>query len=106
MNEEQGKERFDTPNDRNQPLQKAREVADEMEKEVDHYVQSAKDYWDEFADEAKQKGYIAKEGLQKLRRHTDEYVHKNPWHMIGVAAGMGALVALLFGGHRERCRHE
>ena len=28
---------------------------------------------------------------------TDEYVHKNPWQAVGVAAGIGLLVGLLIG---------
>ena len=28
---------------------------------------------------------------------TDEYVHENPWHAIGVAAGVGLVVGLLVG---------
>lgn len=87
----------------NPPLQKAERVAEEMGKEVEHYVDSAKEYWDDLADEVKQKGYIAKEGLKKARRYTDEYAHENPWRLISIAAGVGALAALLLGSSHHRC---
>ena len=28
---------------------------------------------------------------------TDEYVHENPWHAVGIAAGVGLLIGLLIG---------
>ncbi|CAH1082947.1 DUF883 family protein [Candidatus Nitrotoga sp. 1052] len=34
-------------------------------------------------------------------RATDNYVHENPWRVIGVAAGIGAVIGLLL----NRCCH-
>src|SRR5688572_22736241 len=33
-------------------------------------------------------------------RATDEYVHENPWTLIGVAAGIGLLVGLIISNRR------
>lgn len=30
-------------------------------------------------------------------RATDDYVHQNPWHAVGIAAGAGLLIGLLLG---------
>ncbi len=35
----------------------------------------------------------AKEGA----RATDEYVHDNPWHAVGIAAGVGLIIGMLIG---------
>jgi ElaB/YqjD/DUF883 family membrane-anchored ribosome-binding protein len=40
------------------------------------------------------------EALEQARQaaaSTDEYVHKNPWQAVGVAAGVGLLLGLLIG---------
>jgi ElaB/YqjD/DUF883 family membrane-anchored ribosome-binding protein len=36
-----------------------------------------------------------REKTQQAATATDEYVHKNPWQAIGVAAGVGLLVGML-----------
>ncbi len=37
-------------------------------------------------------------GKTKQAAHaTDVYVHENPWHAVGVAAGIGLLIGLLIG---------
>ena len=34
---------------------------------------------------------------KQAARATDEYVHENPWHAVGVAAGIGLVIGLLIG---------
>lgn len=93
-------------NPTNPPLQKAQEVAEEMKREAGRYVDSAKDHWDEFSNDLKEKGKIAREGMRKAGAYADNYVHENPWKVIGIAAGIGALAALLLSncGSRRSCR--
>lgn len=44
----------------------------------------------EAQDAAIEKGKIAAQA-------TDDYVHENPWHAVGVAAGVGLVIGLLIG---------
>lgn len=34
---------------------------------------------------------------KQAARATDEYVHDNPWHAVGIAAGIGLVIGLLIG---------
>lgn len=34
---------------------------------------------------------------KEAARATDEYVHDNPWHAVGIAAGVGLIVGMLIG---------
>jgi ElaB/YqjD/DUF883 family membrane-anchored ribosome-binding protein len=34
---------------------------------------------------------------KQAARATDEYVHDNPWHAVGIAAGVGLVIGLLIG---------
>ena len=34
---------------------------------------------------------------KQAARATDDYVHENPWHAVGVAAGVGLVIGLLIG---------
>jgi ElaB/YqjD/DUF883 family membrane-anchored ribosome-binding protein len=34
---------------------------------------------------------------KEAARATDEYVHDNPWHAVGIAAGVGLVIGLLIG---------
>jgi ElaB/YqjD/DUF883 family membrane-anchored ribosome-binding protein len=38
---------------------------------------------------------VLRERAAQAARYTDEYVHDNPWHAIGVAAGIGLLLGIL-----------
>ena len=38
---------------------------------------------------------VVRERAAQAARYTDEYVHDNPWHAIGVAAGIGLLLGIL-----------
>ncbi len=38
---------------------------------------------------------VVAERVKQAARYTDEYVHENPWHAIGIAAGVGLLLGLL-----------
>lgn len=38
---------------------------------------------------------VLRERASQAARYTDEYVHDNPWHAIGVAAGIGLVLGIL-----------
>lgn len=38
---------------------------------------------------------VVSERARQAARYTDEYVHENPWHAIGVAAGIGLVLGLI-----------
>ena len=38
---------------------------------------------------------LVTERAKQAARYTDEYVHENPWRAIGIAAGIGLVLALL-----------
>ena len=38
---------------------------------------------------------VVRERAAQAARYTDEYVHDNPWHAIGVAAGIGLVLGIL-----------
>lgn len=40
---------------------------------------------------------VATEKAKAVAYATDDYVHKNPWRSIGIAAGVGLVVGLLIG---------
>ena len=40
---------------------------------------------------------LALEKAKAAAAATDEYVHENPWHAVGVAAGVGLVIGLLIG---------
>ena len=40
---------------------------------------------------------VAVEQAKKVAHATDDYVHKNPWQAVGIAAGMAFLLGLLSG---------
>jgi ElaB/YqjD/DUF883 family membrane-anchored ribosome-binding protein/uncharacterized membrane protein YqjE len=40
---------------------------------------------------------LALEKAKAAAAATDEYVHEHPWHAVGVAAGVGLVIGLLFG---------
>lgn len=42
-------------------------------------------------------GNVVSERVQAGARVTDEYVHKQPWQAVGIAAGAGLLVGFLLG---------
>ena len=42
-------------------------------------------------------GNVVSERVQAGARATDEYVHKQPWQAVGIAAGAGLLIGFLFG---------
>ena len=42
-------------------------------------------------------GDMIGERSREAARHTDQYVHENPWNAIGVAAGVGLLLGFLIG---------
>jgi ElaB/YqjD/DUF883 family membrane-anchored ribosome-binding protein len=50
-------------------------------------------------DRAKVKLAVAEDALllkgRQAARATDEYVHENPWHAVGVGAGVGLVLGLL-----------
>lgn len=96
-----------TQSNSNPPLQKANEVANEMKQEVGKYVDTAKERLEKFGDDMKEQGKMAREGLEKAKKYADDYVHENPWTVIGVAAAVGAVVGLLVGGcgSNRKCRH-
>lgn len=95
----------------NVPMKKAQHVADEMGKEVDDMIESAKDTWDDISRDVKRKGAMAREGLRRVQRNSDEYARENPWLIAGIAAGVGTLLGVLLGsgscGCGRRCsRHQ
>lgn len=94
-------------NTQNPPLQKATEVANEMKQEVGKYVDTAKERLEKFGEDVKEQGKMAREGLDKARKYANDYVHENPWQVIGIAAAVGAVVGLLVSGcaSKKKCRH-
>ncbi|MBP9762537.1 DUF883 family protein [Patescibacteria group bacterium] len=88
----------------NTPMQKANEVASEMKQEVEKYVDAAKQQWNDVTDEVKKKGEMVKEDLTKARKYAEDYARENPWKVVGIAAGIGALAALLLRGCGRTCR--
>jgi ElaB/YqjD/DUF883 family membrane-anchored ribosome-binding protein len=52
----------------------------------------------------KRLGQLKKTALKRgteLVEDTDEYVHENPWRVIGIAAGAGLLIGLLYSLNRR-----
>ena len=88
----------------NTPMQKANEVASEMKQEVGKYVDAAKQQWGDMTEEVKKKGEMIKEDFTKARKYAEDYTRDNPWKVIGIAAGVGALAALLLRGCTHNCR--
>ena len=44
---------------------------------------------------------LAVEKATAAVRYTDDYVHENPWPMIGIAAGVGLVIGLLIANERN-----
>ena len=99
------------------PAERAAETIQEMKQEVGKYVDTAKervnelrdeakDRMTEFTDEAKAQGDKAIKRAQKTYERLDDYAHKNPWHVVGIAAAVGAVVAALLVGGSCRRRDE
>ncbi|HTE15883.1 MAG TPA: YqjD family protein [Burkholderiales bacterium] len=40
---------------------------------------------------------IVVDKTKEAAKATDEYVHDNPWHAVGIAAGVGLIVGMLIG---------
>lgn len=82
----------------NTPMARANEVMQDMKDEVGGYVDTAKQKFDDAADQLRDKGAQAKDIAQDAVKQADEYVRENPWPAIGIAAAVGAVVALLVTG--------
>ena len=40
---------------------------------------------------------IVVDKTKEAAKATDEYVHDNPWHAVGIAAGVGLIIGMLIG---------
>ncbi|NLD69392.1 MAG: DUF883 domain-containing protein [Limnobacter sp.] len=47
------------------------------------------------SDRAREAARATSERAREAARYTDDYVHEHPWAVVGVAAGIGALIALI-----------
>jgi ElaB/YqjD/DUF883 family membrane-anchored ribosome-binding protein len=67
------------------------EAANQLEsitEQIQEGIREGKFSWSEI------QGVIA-DKTREAARVTDEYVHENPWKMIGIAAGIGVIAGLL-----------
>lgn len=81
---------------KNTPMTRANEVMQDMKEEVGGYIDTVKQGFDDASEQVKDKGMRARDLAQDAAKQADEYVRENPWPAIGVAAAVGAVVALLF----------
>lgn len=95
------------------PAARASETMNEIKQEVGKYVDRAHDYVDrakeqaadlkdeakdrvdEFVTDAKAQGQKMKRQAEDQCQTIDEYAHENPWQVAAIAAGIGAVVAVL-----------
>jgi ElaB/YqjD/DUF883 family membrane-anchored ribosome-binding protein len=84
---------------------KSQETMNAIKQEGQRYIGQAKEQWNDFKEEAQNKGQEVREQVDKATRYADRYAHQNPWHVAGIAAAIGALAALVITGgchHRRR----
>lgn len=77
------------------------ETAASIKQQGEKYMEEAKEGWDDFTEDIKEKGKMVKQRVEEASKYTDKYAHENPWHVVGVAAAIGAFVALLVSGRRR-----
>ena len=73
-------------------LHAARSSLAELESEVSERAREAARMT---SDRAREAARATSERAREAARHTDDYVHEHPWAVVGVAAGIGALIALI-----------
>lgn len=73
-----------------QAAKESGEKATDLRSQVETKLRSAKLKLQELQDDAI-------DNAKAAARATDDYVHDNPWHAIGVAAAVGLLVGLVIG---------
>lgn len=84
---------------------KSQETLNAIKQEGEHYVAQAKEQWDDLKEQAQDKSREVREQLDEVTRSADRYARQNPWHVAGIAAAIGAVVALVLSGgcyHRRR----
>ena len=73
-------------------LHAARSSLAELESEVSERAREAARMT---SDRAREAARATSERAREAARYTDDYVHEHPWAVVGVAAGIGALIALI-----------
>ncbi len=81
---------------------KSQETLQTIKREGERYIGEAKERLEDLKDQAQGKGREIKEDWDVARKNADRYARQNPWHVAGIAAAIGAVVALLFTGRRRR----
>lgn len=84
---------------------KSQETMNAIKQEGERYIGQAKEQWNDFKEQAQDKGKEVREQFDEVTRSTDRYARQNPWHVAGIAAAIGALAALVITGgchHRRR----
>lgn len=84
---------------------KSQETMNAIKQEGERYIGQAKEQWNDFKEQAQDKSKEVREQFDEVTRSADRYARQNPWHVAGIAAAIGALVALVLSGgchHRRR----
>lgn len=64
-------------------------------------LRSARNSMGDFESHVSDGARVAREQARAAYRYTDDYVHDHPWQVVGAAAGVGALIALLLYASRR-----
>ncbi|MBP7133827.1 DUF883 family protein [Patescibacteria group bacterium] len=83
---------------------KSQETMNAIKQEGERYIGQAKEQWNDFKEEAQDKGQEVREQVDKATRYADRYARQNPWHVAGIAAAIGAFAALILSGGCRRRR--
>ncbi len=81
---------------------KSQETMNAIKQEGERYIGQAKEQWNDFKEQAQDKSKEVREQFDEVTRSADRYARQNPWHVAGIAAAVGAVVALALSG---RCHH-
>jgi ElaB/YqjD/DUF883 family membrane-anchored ribosome-binding protein len=74
--------------DENQTTQAAGSAIENLTDQIEEGIRRGKYTWTEIQDAVMSK-------TREAAATTDQYVHENPWKVIGIAAGLGFVLGLL-----------
>ncbi len=77
------------------------QTGEKVEETASHYIDEARDYYDELSQKAKEEWSRVQEGAKAKGKELDQYAREKPWQTAGMAAAAGFLLAMMI-GRRER----
>jgi ElaB/YqjD/DUF883 family membrane-anchored ribosome-binding protein len=78
----------------NETTETAGSALENLTEQIQEGIRKGKYSWGEIQDAVMSK-------TREAAANTDQYVHENPWKVIGIAAGLGLVLGLLMAPHSD-----